>query len=111
PAAELLTEDLTAAAGNRVEARRDQLADHLFERHSEAPGEEVDLGRREAVDMDRVMPLDVAQQVQVPGERDVGVVAALDQDLHAAQRAQLVDLPADVLERAHGALGVRGTAV
>ena len=109
--ADLLHQDLAAAAGNRVEASRDQLADHRFERHPEPPGEEVDLGRRETVNVDRVVPLDVAQQIQVPRERDVGVVAALDQNLHTAQRAQLVDLPADLLEGEHVALGVLGAAV
>src|SRR2546430_3938016 len=39
------------------------------------------------------------------------VVAALDQDLHAAQRPQLVDLPADLLEGEYVALGVLGAAV
>jgi hypothetical protein len=44
------------------------------------------------VDVDRVVPLDVAQQLQIPLERDVRVVAALDEDLHPAERLRLVDL-------------------
>src|SRR2546430_9722514 len=44
-----------------------------------------DLGRREAVDVDRVMPLDVAQQIQVPRERDVGVVAEIRSEEHTSE--------------------------
>ena len=47
------------------------------------------------------MPLDVAHQVEVPLERDVRVVPALEEDLHAADRLALVDLGADLLEAQH----------
>ena len=53
------------------------------------------------MDVDRVMLLDVAHQLEVPLERDVGVVPALEQDLHAADRLALVDLGADLLEAEH----------
>src|SRR5207244_13066045 len=81
--AALLHQDLAAAAGNRVEATRDQLADHRFERHPEPPGEEVDLGRRETVNVDRVVPLEVAQETGVQRERGLRVVRALDRALDA----------------------------
>ena len=67
--------------------------------------------RREAVDVDRVVALDVAHQVEVPLERDVRIVPALEQDLHAADRLALVDLGADLLEAQHVALVVLGPAV
>src|SRR5207247_7900853 len=64
--AHTLHEDLAAAARNRVEPRRHQLPDDLLDRHAEPAGEEIDLRRREAVDVDRMVALDVAQQVEIP---------------------------------------------
>src|SRR6185295_2399432 len=58
-----------------------------------------------------MMALDVAHQIEVPLEGDVGIVSALEQDLHAADRLALVDLGADLLEAEHVALGVLRTAV
>ena len=58
-----------------------------------------------------MMLLDVAHQLQVPVERNVRIVPALQQDLHAAERLALVDLRADLLEREHVAAGVLGPAV
>src|SRR5437764_14757335 len=62
------------------------------------------------MDVDGVVLLDVAQQVEIPGERDVGVVPALDENLYAAERLELVDLAADLFEREDVALGVLGAA-
>src|SRR5437667_1146397 len=61
--------------------------------------------------MDRMVSLDVAQQVQVPLERDVGVVSALHQNLDAPDRLQLVDLAADLFERQEVPVRMLGTAV
>src|SRR5437773_4672042 len=98
PVSYVLDQNLTAAAGDRIESGGHELADRLFERHAEAAREEVHLRRREPVDVDRVVPLDVAHQVQVPAEGDVGVVPPLDEDLHPADGLQLVDLAPDLLE-------------
>src|SRR5687768_15234447 len=48
--------------------------------------------------MDRVVRLDVSHQVEIPLERDVGIMAPLNEDLHGAERLGLVDLGADLLE-------------
>ena len=111
PLADLVHQDLAAAARNAVEPRRVQLADHVGHRQPEPLAEEDDLGRREAMDVDRVIALDVAHQVEIPLERDVRVVPALEQDLDAADRLALVDLGADLLEAQHVALRVLGPAV
>ena len=58
-----------------------------------------------------MMLLDVAHQLEIPLERDVGVVSALQQDLHAADRLALVDLGADLLEAEHVAFAVLGPAI
>src|SRR6266404_2279445 len=109
--AHALHEDLAAAAGNRVETSRHQLPDDRFDRHAEPAREEVDLRGREAVDVDRVVALDVAQQIEIPLERDVGVVSALHQNLHAADCLELVDLAADFLERQQVPLGMFGAPI
>ena len=52
-----------------------------------------DFRRAEAVDVDlRESPLDVAEQLLVPGQVQFGVQAALQQDLVAAQGDRLLDL-------------------
>jgi hypothetical protein len=63
------------------------------------------------VDVDRVVALDVAHEIQIPLEGDVRVVAALEQDLHAAYGLALVDLGADLLEAQDVPLGVPGAAI
>ena len=55
--------------------------------------------------------LDVAQQVEIPLERDVRVVPALHQDLDAAERLGLVDLRADLLVRQRPAFAVLRPAI
>src|SRR5438445_1666731 len=57
------------------------------------------------------MSLDVPHQIEVPLERDVGIVPTLHQDLHPAERLELLDLAADLLERQYVALGVLGPPV
>src|SRR6266568_4631752 len=109
--ADVLDEDLPAPAGDGVEPGRHELPDHLFDRHPEAAREEIHLRRGEAVDVDRMVALDVPHQVQVPLERDVGVVPPLHQDLYTAERFELVDLAPDLLEREHVAFGVLGSPV
>ena len=86
--AHALNENLSTTAGNRIESRFAQRANHLDRIHPEQLGEEVDLARAEAVNVDRVIALDVLHQVEIPLERDVRVVPALDQYLHAAERLE-----------------------
>ena len=96
--AHALNEDLSAPARNRIEARAAKLANDLDRIHTEQLREEIDLARTEAVDVDRMIALDVLHQIQVPLERDIGVVPALNQDLDSAKCLELVDLGPDLLE-------------
>ena len=98
---DLVHQDLATTARDRVEAGLVQLAHDLGHRDPEALREEDHFRRREAVNVDRMMRLDVAHQLEVPVERDVRVVAALQQDLRAADRLALVDLGADLFKRQH----------
>jgi hypothetical protein len=63
------------------------------------------------MDVNRVVPLDVAHQVEIPLERDVGIVAALEQNLHPANRLALVDLGSDLFEAQNVPLEIPGPAV
>ena len=109
--ADALYQDLATAAGDRVESRCHQRPDDFLDRHAEPAREEIDFRWREAVDVNRVVPLDVPEQIEIPLERDVGVVTALHQNLHAADRFQLVDLAADFFVRQQVALGMFGPAI
>jgi hypothetical protein len=109
--ADLVHQDLAAAARDAVEPRLPQLPHDLRDREAEALAEEDHLAGREPMDVDRVVPLDVAHQLEIPLERDVRVVSALEQDLHAADGLALVDLGADLLEAEDVPLGVAGPAV
>src|SRR3954453_17110300 len=64
----------------------------------------------------RVLLLHRTKQVLVPFERQVWIVAALEQQLPTAQRDRLVDLPEDLLEPEHVAFRrthrtIKGTEV
>ncbi len=111
PLAHLVHQNLPAPTRDAVEPRLTELADDLRHRQAEPLGKEHDLGRREPVDVDRMVALDVAHEIQIPLERDVGVVPPLHEDLDAAERLALVDLATDLLEAQHVALEVLGPAV
>jgi len=90
--ANALNEYLPSSARNRIESRSSQLANHFDRIHPKQLGEKVYLARAEPMDVDGMVPLDVLHQVQVPLERNVRVVAALDQYLDATKRLELIDL-------------------
>jgi hypothetical protein len=65
-----------------------------------------DFRRRERVELERRIPLlDGAEEILVPLDREVGIVASLQQQLVAAERDRLVDLPEDFLEAEDVAFG------
>ena len=79
--AHALGEDLGAAARQRIETGRHQLAQHLLVGHAVQIGEERDLDRREALQMDAgTDPLEAAQQLRVVVERQIGMQAVDDVD-------------------------------
>ena len=90
--AHAVDEDLGAAAGQRVEARVAQAREHVGRRELRAPRDVLDLGRRQRVQVDRVALLDRAEQILVPVDVEVGMVAALHQQRRAAERERLLDL-------------------
>ena len=58
-----------------------------------------------------MIALDVPEQLEVPLERDVRIVPALDQDLHATDRLHLVDLRPDLFVAERPAFAVLWAAV
>ena len=97
--AHAIDENLGAAAGNAVEARGDQPIDDLGHAELRQPRQVDHFGRRQRVQLEiRIALLDGAEQIFVPGERQIGVVPALQQQLHAADFDRLVDLPEDLVE-------------
>ena len=97
--ADAIDEDLGAAAGNAVQAGRHQAVDHLRHRQPRHPRQVDHFRRRQRVQLERrIALLDRAEQILVPLDRQVGIVAALQQQLHAAERDRLVDLLEDLLE-------------
>ena len=102
-------EDLAAAAGQRVEARVAESdhdpAEFLFEVLA-GRVEEVDeldeFGRAKAMDVDvRIALFDAVEQVDVPVEGELGIHAALHEDLRAADGREFFDFLEElfVLER------------
>jgi hypothetical protein len=63
------------------------------------------------MDVDRMVPFDIAHQIEVPLERDVRIVSALQQNLDSPNRLALVDLAPDLLETQNVAFPVFGPAV
>ena len=93
-----------------IESRpgRDQPLDHGADRHVLDLGDVADLLGRQAVDRQREVGLHPAEQILVPGERQVRVEPALQQDLHAAQVDRLLELLGQHLARQRVALGLVG---
>src|SRR4029077_18394495 len=75
-------------------------------------GAELDLRRREGVEMaGRVVGPQIAEEVLVEGERQVGMDPPLHEDPGAVERQRLLHLAADLLERQQVPLGVSRRAV
>ena len=101
-ATDAIDQDLGAAAGNAVETRCSQPVDDG--RHGQlGQARQVNhLGRRERVQFERrIAGLDGAKEIFIPGQRQVRIVPALEQQLHAADRNRLVDFAEQLLEPEH----------
>ena len=84
--AHAIDQNLAAAAGQAAEAGRLQSLQHRAQRQLGDLGEVMNLRRAEAVDVDlRKVLFDVAQQLFVPLQLELGMQAALHQNLVAAQ--------------------------
>ena len=106
--AHAIDQDLGAAAGQGVEAGRDQAPQHRLERQRLEAAQVQDLLGRQRVQLDRIARLQVAEQILVPLDAQLGVEPALQEDLDAAGVDGLLDLLAQLLARQH--VGVVGVA-
>ena len=97
-----IDENLGAAAGNAVEPRGDESIDDLGHADLRQPRQVNHFGRRQRVQLEIwIAILDRAKEIFVPRERQVGVVAALQEQLHAADFDSLVNFPEDLREAEH----------
>ena len=97
--AHAVDQDFRAAAGHAVEAGGNQPLEHLRHRQLRETGQVDDFRRRQRVQLERgIALLDRAEQILVPRERQVGIVAALQQQLDPADRDSLVDLAEQLVE-------------
>ena len=72
----------------------------------------MNLGRRETVQLkSRILFTQRAQQIFVPLDAEVRMQSTLHQHAGAAERDRLVDLLADLVERADVSVGRAGTAI
>ena len=95
-------ENLRAAAGYAVQARRDQPIDHCRDRQLREARKMNDLRRRKRVQLEiRIALLDRAEQILVPLQRQVGIMTTLQQELRAADGQRFVDLPEHLVESEH----------
>ena len=94
-----LREHLGAAAGQRVQAGVHEIAEHLLVGHAVELGEERDLDRREALQVDvRPDPLEAAQQLQVVVPWQAGVQSVDDVHLGKRPSGALAQLAPGLLE-------------
>ena len=93
--ADPVDEDLGAAAGQRIEAGVAQARQRLRDRQLRAPGDVLDLGRRERVQVNPVALLDRAEEILVELDAEVWMVTALHEERGAADRERLLDLLED----------------
>ena len=97
-----IDQNLAAAAGNRTEPRFLKTRDHFVQRHLERLGKMLELRRAEAVDVDMgIFFPDVMEQIEIPIEAELRMMAALHQDLHAARCGQLIQLLVELFAREH----------
>src|SRR5438874_1340220 len=71
-----------------------------------------DLRRRQRMEPKRrIARFDGAEQILVPAQRQIRVVAALQQQLHAANLDRLVDLPENLVESENISIGRSNLAI
>src|SRR5688572_19752397 len=110
--AHAIDQNLRAAAGNAVEPGRDQPIDDRGRRYPVEPRDMQDFRRRESMQLElRVTRLDRAEEILIPLNRKIRVVAALQQELVSTDRNRLVDLVEDLLEPEHVPLAVPDLAI
>ena len=88
---DLIHQDLGPAPWNRVQSRGLQPEQDFPGVDAEDPGKGMDLRRREAVEVDPVPPLQLAQEPFVPLQRKVGMEPALHENAAAAKLQGLLD--------------------
>ena len=102
---------LGARAGHRTQARFAQVGDDLRDGALFVAGEVFNFGGRQRVTVDIEARGDVRDQLAPPIRKEVGMVAALHQELAPAQAHGLFHLAVDLVPGEHVAFAVPRTAV
>src|SRR6185295_16966925 len=96
-AANLIHKDLAPAARYRIKPRFPQLAKHAFNSEPRDLCKMIELRRREAVQVDFVPALQLAQQPGVIVEREIGMQTTLHQHAAPSKRDHLLDFLKNLL--------------
>lgn len=95
-------ENLGPGSGQRIEAGVHQPAQRRLVVERADAGDVGDLGRAESVQLQRgIKPLELAEQVLVKVDAELGMQSALQQQLIAPQSKRLVDFPHVLVDRRH----------
>jgi len=111
PVTDVIDQDLGPGPGNGVQTGILEFRDYGSDLHLVHTSDDVQLGRREAVHVNRVVCLDVVEQARVVVQFQIGIVSALHQNLDRPDRFRLVDLGPDLLVRKNVSLLMAGTPV
>src|SRR6476660_1888022 len=96
--AHAVNEDFAATTRNRPKASLRELRDDLFQRQSEHFPKMDELARTKSVNIDLwELTFDVRKQVEIPLQRQLGMMPALHQDLRAAKGNCFLDFPVDLV--------------
>ena len=99
PLAHAIHQNLAATAGNGTKARAGELPDDILQRQTKDLAKMNELARAESMDVElRKFALNVREQIQIPLQRKLWVMAALHQNLRPAQGDRFLDFFVHLIE-------------
>ena len=110
--ADAVHQNLSSAAGDGSEARARKLADDLLQRQAEHIAKMDEFARTKTVNVDlRKLAFYMRQQIQIPLQGKFRMMAALHQNLRAAQSDGLFDLAVHFVKRDDVGIVIRLRAI
>src|SRR6266404_4571898 len=109
--ANLVHQNLAAAAGYRIQSGGAKLAQHAFNTEPGDLGQMIKLGRREAVQMNPISRLQFMKQPGVIIEWQIGMKTTLHQNSATAELDHFFDLAEDLFITVYIAFGRAGFAI
>src|SRR6266508_5754386 len=103
---------LATATRDRAESCFFEFGDRFAQRHPKRLREMLKLRRAESVNIDvRIFVPNVMQKIDVPRERQFGVMPPLHQDLNTTRGRKFIELLVDLFEREHVMIFIALSAV